>query len=360
MGSPRAAALVPIAAVVATWLAAGAASARVPRRKDALPRVAILDVRVTGDASPELRRQLDKSLAGGLAAAGYEVLGREATAARLKGARDLAGCTTPTCLERVAKLVDAKRFVRATVDARGDTYTIEVQLFGPDVSGGLIRRVEKRCAPCTVPDMNDSLSAAALELFVTEARAPTSVRVIVTSQPPGATLSVDGELLGVAPQTVELLPGEHWFRATLPAGYQPGEVRRRFDAADDLQTLEIPLTSAPAPATAPAVGEGEGPARPRWGAWKWVAAGGAAALLATGIVVWTKDGDLVDCLPGAPCRNVVQSQAVGIVLTAAGVGLGALAGYLFVTDRRPRAEPATRAGLVPAPGGAAFWVRVRF
>src|SRR5262245_55277611 len=76
-----------------------------PPARAAKPRVAILDMEIQGDAPPELRDQLDKSLTGGLFAGGFEVVSRDVVRQKLRTSPELVGCTTTTCLEQVGQLV---------------------------------------------------------------------------------------------------------------------------------------------------------------------------------------------------------------------------------------------------------------
>jgi formylglycine-generating enzyme required for sulfatase activity len=69
--------------------------------------------------------------------------------------------------------------------------------------------------------------------------------VSVTSQPPGATLTVDGTASGVTPVTVDLMAGEHRLLMTHP-GY--ADWARSLTIAPD-EPLIVPVTLSPADAT---------------------------------------------------------------------------------------------------------------
>src|SRR5262245_46884459 len=106
-------------------------------------RVGVLSVEIEGDAPPELRRTLDKSLEGGLYAGGFDVLRRAEVDKKLRAVPELQGCGSTTCLARLADLVGVKRFVRARVEAAGGGYTAELELLGADAPGGVFTRVER-------------------------------------------------------------------------------------------------------------------------------------------------------------------------------------------------------------------------
>ena len=159
--------------------AAAPAAAQAPRE-----RVALLDVSVSGDAPRELMTALVTSLGGGMYAAGWEQVPPKEVDAALASAPGLAGCVTPTCLEQLAsKLGSAKLFMRARVSAAGSTYSIELDLLAPSAAGGLIAHVEQRCEVCTLPELNEAMSQAAVQLekrAVEQTKAPgTAYRVMI-------------------------------------------------------------------------------------------------------------------------------------------------------------------------------------
>lgn len=310
------------------------------------PRVAVLEVAIGGDAPPALRTQVEKSLEGGLYAAGFEVVPSREVAARLRRARSLAGCTSTTCLARIGDLVGARRFVRARVAASGGAYDVELELLAPDVEGGVVQRVERTCAVCTLREANDLVSRSVVELVnPPRPEAPPPVKVAVRTSPEGATVSVDGTLVGRAPVELELEPGEHNFEATGPEGYAPLARRETVGGERADVHLELPRVAPPPPAAPP-------PRASRFGAWKWAAAGGAVAALAAGVALVALDGKGTDCSAGRPCKSEYTTLAPGLVAGGVGVGLGALAAWMFLSD----------APVVVAPerGGVAVVVRGRF
>lgn len=321
-------------------------------------RVAVLDLLIEGDAPAELRQQLDRSLAGGLYAAGFEVVARADVAAKLRGAPELVGCTTTTCLEKVGTLVGARRFVRARVEASGASYTIELTLLGADVEGAVVRRAERSCAVCTISEANDAMSQAAADLGARVA-APTKVKVLLKSDPPGAQLEVDGEAVGVTPVTVELVPGEHAYRAERSDGGGVVEGRFAAEAKPDGSPVEVAIGLAAVTPVEPAP-----PRASRFRVWKWASAGGAAAALVTGVTLIAIDGNGVDCESGAlQCPSVRDTMAGGVALTAVGVGLGGLAAWMFMHDGPPAAAATAEgrsAAVVPLRGGAAVTLSLTF
>ncbi len=353
--SPRRFALLPTFALVM------AVFGSTPARAAPRPRVAVLEILIEGDAAPEMRGQLDKSLSGGLYAAGWEVVAREDVAKKLKGSPELIGCVTTTCLEEIGEMVGTSRFVRVRITAAGATYTIEIELFAADVATGPIARLEKACAPCTFDEANELMSEAARQL---REGAGDRVLVRVASDPPGAVIELDGVALGVAPLETEVLPGDHVFRAKL-AGRADALMTTSIEVQRGGAAQVVALTLPPPESVPDGGGAGAGgdhgddgsDAQRPYKMWKWAATGGAAIALVSGIVLLSMDGDGIGCPPGpGQCPDHYETTAGGAALTLTGAALGGVATWMFLKDR-PQADAAT-VGARPTSGGAlVYWRR---
>ena len=205
-------------------------------------RIAVLEVTIEGDAPPELRGQISKSLGGGIFAGGYDVVDRDEVAAKLRGARALVGCVSTTCLAHIGTLVNAKKFVRVRAFATGAAYTIELELYAPDAPSGLANRIERACTVCTLREVSDLVSKAALELVSGRPPEADSARVSILSRPSGARIQVDGVVVGDAPVEAELDAGPHLFHASLPSGYRSADARRTLAPGE---RAEVVLTLTP-------------------------------------------------------------------------------------------------------------------
>jgi hypothetical protein len=335
-----------------------------PAEARARPRVAILEIQIEGDAAPELRDQLDKSLAGGLYAAGWDVLSRTAVAKKLEGTPELVGCMTTTCLEKLGEMIGTSRFVRVRVAATGAAYTVELELLASDVAGP-IARLEKSCAPCTFDEANEMMSAAARQL---REGAGDKILVRVSSDPAGAVIELDGKALGVAPLDIEVLPGEHVFRAKL-AGRTDALVTSAVEAQPGGEAQLVALTLAtPGGGEADAghaLGGGGGGAdtgdagQHPYRLWKWAAAGSGAATLFSGLWLLSVDGDGIGCPPGpGQCPEHYETTAAGTLLSVTGVALGGVAVWMFIKDRPHADGPSVAAR--PIAGGALVYYRSSF
>jgi hypothetical protein len=118
------------------------------------------------------------------------------------------------------------------------------------------------------------------------------------------------------------------------AGEEPAPgLEVQFAGPEDSARAELPVGELPASA-------------PRWGGWRFVTAGAAAAGIATGVVLIALDGTCPETPPaGQQCNNLYATATPGYVALGVGAGFAALAIYLFATHR---AAPVA----APAPGGA--------
>ncbi len=305
-------------------------------------RVAVLGLAISGDSPPELRNQMQKSLDGGLFAAGYEVVNHDELTQKLKGAHELEGCFSTTCLDRLADLVGAHRFVNARVDASGASYTIELQLLGGDAAGGMVQRLEKSCPVCTITEANDMMSKVAAQLTgavaVVEVK---KLKITVKTHPDGLPVSIDDAPAGNSPAAASLKPGEHHFRASAPKGYLAADVKRTITADGE---VELTLDREPTPIEVPVTSTS------RFGAWKWVGTVGAAGLLGGGIYLLAIQGKGTGCLSDGACRSTYSNIPQSVALLVGGAALTGAVVYMFTHDQKP---PTTEAAIVPLSHGGA-------
>ncbi len=104
-----------------------------------------------------------KSLLGGLASGGLNVVGLGKVRTSLKAHKGLQGCETAVCLKRIGALLGVAFTGRTSVELSGST-TFRVEVVLTDVrTGKPVARVEKRCDLCTLKEANETLSQAAME-----------------------------------------------------------------------------------------------------------------------------------------------------------------------------------------------------
>jgi hypothetical protein len=333
---------------------AGSAQGKPERRPpppDPAVRVALVQLRLSGDAPAELRPQLEQSISRGLAGVQLVAVPTAEVRAALEGT-PLLDCTSVTCLQEMAEKLAAARFLRATLETSGENYGVELELM--DSAGGSARR-SGRCDVCTLVELNELVEKLAGELITAPDAPP--IEVLIVSRPEHAILEIDGKPVGAAPFTGKLAPGAHTVRALLTGHREaertievrPGESQQRFEII-----LEQPVDKPPPPQERP------------FRTWKWVAAGGAGVALLGGIVLIAMDGkQTCDKQPGQlECPERLNTLPGGLATVGVGVAAGAASAWMFLRDGRDREAAATSRGPQPrisfTQGGAIAAVRWRF
>lgn len=183
----------------------------------------------------------------------------------------------------------------------------------------------------------------------------------VFSEPPGASLSIDGKTLGPTPWTGELTLGAHVLSLSLPGR---ASVERAIDvsstALDVSVILPQPLVVAPptslnsAPQRDPTIPLEQAPQRAGFGPWPWVTlAAGGATLVAAGVFELSRRSAESDAkspeLPQIEFQERIDAmhsrQATARVLVAVGGALLLAGGALVWFDPARRAQQRTTASL---------------
>jgi hypothetical protein len=327
-----------LAVTLGCALAASPAAAQPTGEPPAVERAAIVGLELGGDAAPQLRRTLSRSIADGLAGAGVQVVGSDEVASQLASRSELTGCSSTACVAEIGERLGVGHLVRGQIEARGADYTIVLELVAV-ADGGVIRRVEDTCTVCTVGDLSRRAAAVAGRLI--GPAAAVEVEVELASSPEGALLRVDGAELGRAPQRARLTVGQHTVRAELDGRAVSEKVIQVEAGGQGPQRFELVL--------APRQDDGEAPRRYR--TWKWVAASGAVALVGTGVALVAIDGGGT-CDASGQCDRLYDTAAAGWVSIAVGAGVGGAAGWMFWRDRNDE----RRATVAVTPRGASLHV----
>jgi len=312
----------------------------------AAERVALLELRISGDAPAELRPQVLQAVTRGLSAAGLTAIPYEQVRSELAGT-ELLDCTSSACRSEIGDRLGADRFLRGAIDASGASYAVDLELIGRGEAPG--RRVHEACEVCTMTELLEMVERLSNQLVTGVDAAP--VKVELVSRPEGAALQIDGQPVGDAPYTGELAPGRHQVTALL-TGCKETRTTIEVRADQPQQRFEIILERTRPDAPPPR------PGRP-FRTWKWVTAGGAGAALVGGMVLIAVDGSETCSKQPAQleCPRRLDTLAGGLVGVGVGVVAGAASAWMFVRDRRDlRAEPR----LSFTHGGAIAGVAVRW
>ncbi|MBK6918573.1 MAG: PEGA domain-containing protein [Deltaproteobacteria bacterium] len=275
---------------------------------------------VDGELSARDREALTASLRRALASTSYELLD---------------DCGTPTCREAAA------RAHRVELQLRTGEHSFALEL--------IARRPGERepfastsanCDICGFAELQELLSTRADALRRRlEGDGPVPATLAVTSTPRGATVRIDGEVVGVTPLERAVTPGVHQVELS-QSGYFIK--RTRITAARGVhERVHTTLDPAPRVNTRRILGA--------------TAIGVGAAAMAGGIGLLAIDGreiprrcDASQRDADGDCRWVHRTQAGGLALTIAGAALAATGlGVLLVHRRGPRGEYALRATLSP-------------
>jgi hypothetical protein len=264
-----------------------------------------------GDALPaSIDAALRESLRDGLRSAGAAPVQPNAV--------DLSTCTDAACLGRLRAAYGVRFAVRATLAVVDRDYTLKLELL--DTSAAVVAVYDERCALCGLTEARARLTEGAIKLLRsrTPPAAPTPTLLQISTDPPGAELSLDGAALGRAPRSPTVTPGPHTLHARAP-GHQTAT---QALGVREGQTLAVHLHLAPEPRE-PRV---RGPAL--------LAVG--VPLLTAGIVLVALDGRQRCC-----DRPPLETTWPGAALVLAGTALtsvGAVLLHQTLARRRARSR----------------------
>jgi len=301
-----------------------------------------------------------RSLQGGLAAGGLEVIGRREMEQRLNRARGLVGCETSPCLKRVAELLAVENLFLAWVEVFGSSSVLRVEGYGKN--GQRHHRVEERCDVCTVAELCDKASQLGLRLAQATAKRISSERDRVRegqAHPTGPGAQASAEPLpqagGSASGTTASSQGRAQDAATPGAKTSPASSPEMAEETPSLNENQAQEAHARQGMTAKSPSESQGPLpAPRRispldrlrgvALWKWGAVGASLVALSIGasLVAIDGDGTCTPKAPGAACARLYNTAAGGWTLTTLGlvglVGSGISLSFDFAPEMRHRAR----------------------
>lgn len=176
------------------------------------PRVVVLDLHYVNDITEGVREALSGRLRQGLAATGMELTPIGQT-------REAVGrdeCLAPPCWRRVARQLGGRFVVGGKVQGEDRTYGLELWL-ADGHSGKVLARVRRQCDICGLAGVASKMDLAASALRAkAESTAKSPARITIQTDPPAASLLLDGSPAGTAPRELELPPGDHVVVAEAP------------------------------------------------------------------------------------------------------------------------------------------------
>jgi hypothetical protein len=316
-------------------------------------RVALHQIKVTGNASDEERKLLDERIwmAVELLASdrGYDLVHREDFIAAQHENPDVKHCDEPRCNLKLGDFLGAERLIvvrvaRSGPPGRGDWQMRIEQLAVPTAIA--LPPVEMSCPLCTADKVVGDLTKALEPLLATKPPPPLCT-LELTSEPAGADVEVNGMVLGQTPFTHTFAPGHHEV-AMSRTGSLPGHSSVECTQG---QSQHVSVTLLPTPAAAPVAERppSRSPALKIVGATLLVL---GVAGVAAGAAELAVDGQPSCKLPAGQrqCPQLYDTGTTGAALTA--VGALAIAGGVATLVVDALRKPKLRAALSPLPGGA--------
>ncbi len=174
-------------------------------------RAAILPLVVDGELSEADTEQLSAELVEGLQRGDFGVVGPDEVLKRSPGAED---CAKERCLESIAADTGASHVVRARVTVQDRDYDVFVELFDGS-SGASLAKTEEGCEICGVADAGNLVASAAATLRTKlDALAKGPSTLTISSDPAGAEVRLDGDIIGVTPLERPVIAGKRVVRVT--------------------------------------------------------------------------------------------------------------------------------------------------
>lgn len=220
----------------------------------------MLPVEIEGELSDADRDSLTKELVEGLERGDFGVVPPEQV---LSASSKAEGCAKAKCLARVASDTDATHVLRARVVVVDRDYAVEVELYAGG-SGQSLAKTDESCEICGINDAGNLMETAAATLRTKlDALAKGPSTLSITSEPEGAEVLLDGEIIGVTPLERPVVPGKAVVRVS-KEGFIA--IEREVELVEGVaESLSFALEKVPSRL----------PSRP----WGWVSLGtGIAAL----------------------------------------------------------------------------------
>ena len=340
------------AAAVALALATASMAEAAPRKaKKAAPaepkvRVGVLPLVIAGEVAPEVgdaRDRLSMQVFEALADPRLSAVSLDSAAA---GDGAAPYCSDAVCWQTLAGQHDVSHFVVVVVHHTDPDYDVEARLVDGR-TGAQVGSVADTCDLCGITELGDLVGdvAAKLRRELESTLVPAPV-LVVSSTPPGATVHLDGEIVGTTPLELPSIAGTHELEIR-----REGHVteRMRLDLVDGTRReIRARLRRVPAPAEpTDAPRDAKGRILLGTGIGAMVAGagaiGGGAAMLVMHEQPIESDcgGDNVDAL--GRCKYLHDTRGGGIALTAIGASLlvAGVALTVLGVRRRPKAASAS-------------------
>ena len=300
------------------------------------PKAAILPLVVEGELPDADRETLTTELVEGLQRGNFDIVTPDEVAAVAGG-----DCSKPGCMKKISAETGATHIVRAKLEVVDRDYTVSVELYdGSD--GSPVVSSSDGCEICGVVDVGGLIQTQAATLRTKlDALASGPAAVVISSDPEGAEVTLDGEAFGTTPLDKPIVPGDHVIRVS-KEGYIAVQEKRTF-VEGARESLDYELEKTP----------NRLPKRP----WGWaslgvgvLAVGGAFALMPLHEVPYRANGACEELGVGIDadndCALLYDTQWFSLGLGLAGGALVTLGVAILVnTAKSPRKQAKVEAAL---------------
>lgn len=201
-------------------------------------QIAVLPLRVEGQADEASRKEWFGGLRRGIGRGDLRFVEQS----RVDQLGD-ASCEKRSCLEKMRTDLRATHVVRTTVTIKNRDYKVKLEVVDTS-TGSVTVSAEERCEICGVEEVANLLDAqgALLQTRLSSMGAEAPV-LVISSDPQGALVYVDDEVVGTTPLERPVLAGNHRVRVSLD-GYVAEEREMSFVAGVREQAA-FPLRRTP-------------------------------------------------------------------------------------------------------------------
>jgi TolB-like protein len=183
-----------------------------PPATDSDATAAILPIEVDGEMSDTDRATLTTELVSGLERGAFGVVTPDQVTAQDSGAAD---CDKPRCYKKIAEATRATHVVKSKMLVKDRDYSIRIELVDGQ-NGAVLASAEDGCEICGVSDVGGLIATAAATLRTKlDALASGPATLLLSSDPNGAIVKMDGEVIGTTPiENLPVIPGKHVIRVS--------------------------------------------------------------------------------------------------------------------------------------------------
>jgi hypothetical protein len=275
---------------------------------DEAPSVAIIELRFKGQINEGMRSALAEGTKKGLTDAGMKV--------QLYSAKQIKSCSTPACWRQIAGKLGCRYLIDGLVTGEDRSYQIKLRIID-GYNGKTKAQVDRRCDICGLRAVAEKieLAASALRAKVVELAQRSATTVTIQTDPAGATILVNNDVVGVSPNEIQLSAGKHEIVAQLKGHITSTRSIVTVEGVSDKVSIKLIPT----------------PNRAKLRIAGWTTLGAGIASIVAGVLFFSLDGDAYECTNTSnfQCPKLWETSAAAWSTMLIGAS-GALAGaYLL-------------------------------